>query len=78
MLTFVFNQFGGSKNGGGPLALFIALLCVLLINALIVEFTYNKVAPHLISNAGGDVRNFVPLTFTQGLYLSLLGHAIVS
>ena len=51
------NKFGVM----GMVALFFVL------KVLVVQWTYNKIAPKLISNWGNSTKQFKPLTFEEAL-----------
>ena len=74
-------MFGGGKkirsalNGSmdtSKLSLVAVGIVFFILKALVVQWSYNKVAPKLISNAGNTTKQFVPLTFEEALLFTLL------
>jgi hypothetical protein len=58
-----------------PVGIIVMLVILFLLRALIVEFTYNKVAPKLIGNwssVSSKDRKFEPLTFEEALLFTVL------
>jgi hypothetical protein len=80
----MFNQvmmLGGGKKiksvirgEGGVDTLSMSALLVLffILKVLVVQWSYNKVAPKLISNMGNSTQQFKPLTFEESLLFTLL------
>jgi hypothetical protein len=60
---------GLGTNKFGVMAM-VALFFVLKV--LVVQWSYNKIAPKLISNWGNSTKQFVPLTFEESLMFTLL------
>lgn len=78
-----FAMLGGGKeriksvmNSKGPwsnkLSLLAILLFFLIIKALVVQITYNKVWPVLVRNSGGSTHDFKPLVFQEALLITIL------
>ena len=71
---------GGMKSATKKLAadpqnthyLLIAVLGVILIKTLAVQWSYNIIFPRLISNFGASIKNFRPLTFYESFILVIL------
>ena len=80
----MFNQvmmLGGGKKiksvirgEGGVDTLSMSALLVLffILKVLVVQWSYNKIAPKLISNMGNSTQQFTPLTFEESLLFTLL------
>ena len=80
----MFNQvmiLGGGKKiksvlrgDGGVDTLSMSTLLVLffVLKVLVVQWSYNKIAPKLISNMGNSTQQFKPLTFEESLLFTLL------
>jgi len=80
----MFNQvmmLGGGKKiksvirgEGGVDTLSMSALLVLffILKVLVVQWSYNKIAPKLISNMGNSTQQFKPLTFEEALLFTLL------
>ena len=50
----------------------VLLLLLFLCRALVVQWSYNKIAPRFISNWGQSTHQFKPLSFEEALILTLL------
>ena len=58
-----------------PVAIVVMLIVLFLLRAMIVQFTYNSVAPKLIGNwssVSDKDRKFEPLTFNEALLFTIL------
>ena len=81
MLTTSLMMGGGSKKIKSVLAstnsiqdklnIIIMLILLFIFKALVVQWSYNKVAPRLISNWGHPIEQFRPLTFEEALLFTL-------
>ena len=60
----------GEKAGSATFLLSLVIFFVLRV--LIVQWTYNTIAPRLIGNLNQDTRQFKPLTFNEALMFVLL------
>jgi len=67
--TAIRKGMGGALGGG--VATF-ALVLFFVLKVLVVQWTYNKIAPKLISNWGNSTKQFKPLTFEDALMFTLL------
>tara|TARA_B110000495_G_C22747636_1_gene438155 strand:+ start:476 stop:733 length:258 start_codon:yes stop_codon:yes gene_type:complete len=56
----------------GQLNVIFLLTGLFLLRALVVQWTYNKIAPRFISNMGNSTQHFKPLTFEEALMFTLL------
>ena len=76
-------MLGGGKtkiksvmNSNGPLSEKLSVLFILLfflvLKALVVQITYNKVWPVIVRNSGGTTQNFKPLVFQEALMIVIL------
>jgi len=80
MLKDVMMLGGGKKiksvlrgeSNVNPLSVMTVLVLLFLLRSLIVQWTYNKVAPTLINNMGHQTQEFKPLTFEESLLFTLL------
>jgi hypothetical protein len=80
MLQNVMMLGGGKKiksvlrgeSGINHMSIMVILILIYLLRALIVQWTYNKVAPTLINNMGHQTHEFKPLTFEESLLFTLL------
>ena len=61
---------GGLGTNKFGVMVMVALFFVLKV--LVVQWTYNKIAPKLISNWGNSTKQFIPLTFEEALMFTLL------
>ena len=61
----------GSKDVNS-VAIIVMLVLFFILRVLVVQYTYNKVAPRLISNLGNPKQQFKPLTFEEALLFTLL------
>ena len=61
---------GGLGTNKFGVMIMVALFFVLKV--LVVQWTYNKIAPKLISNWGNSTKQFIPLTFEEALMFTLL------
>lgn len=56
---------------------FFIIILLLVLKAFLVRYTYNTIAPKLISNSGGDVNNFRELDFVEALLFIILVHSLL-
>ena len=80
----MFNQvmmLGGGKElknavrgglGGNKIKVTALLVLFFVLKILVVQYSYNKIAPKLISNWGNSTQQFKPLTFEESLLFTLL------
>ena len=82
----MFNQvmmLGGGKKiksvlrgdgglGTDTLSMSALLVLFFILKVLVVQWSYNKIAPKLISNMGNSTQQFKPLTFEESLLFTLL------
>ena len=80
----MFNQvmmLGGGKElksavrggiGTNKLTMTALLVLFFVLKVLVVQWSYNKIAPKLISNMGNSTQQFKPLTFEEALLFTLL------
>ena len=80
----MFNQvmmLGGGKElknavrgglGTNKLTMMGLLVLFFVLKVLVVQYSYNKIAPKLISNWGNSTQQFKPLTFEEALLFTLL------
>tara|TARA_Y100000385_G_C12666309_1_gene455989 strand:+ start:276 stop:533 length:258 start_codon:yes stop_codon:yes gene_type:complete len=80
----MFNQvmmLGGGKElksvvrgglGTNKLTMTALLVLFFVLKVLVVQWSYNKIAPKLISNMGNSTQQFKPLTFEESLLFTLL------
>ncbi len=61
----------GEMNGN-KLSLMVMLVLLFVLKAMVVQWSYNKVAPRLVSNMGNSTQQFKPLTFEEALMFTLL------
>jgi hypothetical protein len=57
----------GKLSDNEPVKMIILIFLFIILKVLVVQYTYNTIAPVITQNAGGDVRKFKPLTFEQSL-----------
>ena len=76
-----FVMYGGGKKvkntlvtGKLSMSIIVLLLGVYILKALVVQLSYNSVAPRLISNWGQDTSNFRQLTFQEALMFTILAN----
>ena len=74
-------MYGGGKKvktalvtGTLSISMIALLVGVYLLKAIIVQITYNSVAPRLIANWGNQTSQFKPLTFQEALMFTLLAN----
>jgi hypothetical protein len=60
------------ESSVNPLSVIVVLIILFLIRALVVQLSYNTIAPKLIGNWGHDEREFQPLTFEESLMFTIL------
>ena len=77
MLKFLahLNQFGGAKTaktGKFPWMALLLSLILLLVRALLVQWSYNAVMPYVFVSMGGNPQAFQDLTLTNSLVLVIL------
>jgi hypothetical protein len=80
MLTNAMMLGGGKKiksvlrgeSDIGDMKVIVLLTLFFILKALVVQWTYNKVAPTLIRNMGQNLDTFKPLTFEEALMFTLL------
>jgi len=48
------------------------LILLFIVQVMVVQWSYNKIAPKLISNMGNSTQQFKPLTFEESLLFTLL------
>ena len=65
----IMNSNGSISN---KISLLVILLFFLVLKALIVQITYNRVWPVLVRNSGGSTRNFKGLKFQEALLITIL------
>lgn len=69
---------GGSTKSflpqGNNLQTFLILLVVFFIKVYLVQFSYNFVAPKLISDFGNKESAFKELSFSQAIFLVILAN----
>ena len=58
--------------GTNKLSMMALLVLFFVLKVLVVQWSYNKVAPKLISNWGNSTQQFKPLTFEEALMFTLL------
>ena len=58
--------------GTNKLSMMALLVLFFVLKVLVVQWSYNKVAPKLISNWGNSTQQFKPLTFEEALLFTLL------
>lgn len=56
----------------GSATFLLSLVIFFVLRVLIVQWTYNTIAPRLIGNLNQDTRQFKPLTFNEALMFVLL------
>lgn len=70
------NQMGGAKmaksSGKFPWVAFLVSLLLLVIKALIVQWSYNYVAPKVFVSMGGNPAAFHNLSLADALVLCIL------
>lgn len=57
---------------GGKFGLLAMLLFFLVLKALVVQITYNRMWPVLVRNSGGSTHDFKPLVFQEALLITIL------
>lgn len=62
----------GKISEESPLKMIGLIVLFIILKVVVVQYTYNSVAPVIIQNAGGDIRKFKPLTFEQSLTFIVL------
>jgi len=60
------------QNDVNQVTILLLLTLLFVLRALVVQWTYNKVAPKLIYNWGHSVQQFQPLNFQDALMFTLL------
>jgi len=68
---------GGSKiqkmlAGQNFIRIMMFSILLILIQTYIVQLTYNMIWPKIVTNSGGDDRQFRPLTYYESLLIVLL------
>lgn len=82
MLRFLenLNQIGGAKmaksSGKFPWAAFLLSILLIIIRALLVQWSYNLVMPKVFVSMGGNPQAFRELTLTDAIILSILTSAL--
>ena len=61
-----------SGLGTNKLSMMALLVLFFVLKVLVVQWSYNKIAPKLISNWGNSTQQFKPLTFEEALMFTLL------
>lgn len=77
---YLVKQIGGAQkttNISGNLMILVILTLSLLIRALIVQYSYNAVAPTFIKNMGGSLQSYSAITFVDALLLVLLVSSLI-
>ena len=80
MLSNIVMMGGGKKvkallngeTGANPLAVMAVLIVLFLLRALVVQVTYNKVVPKIVSQWNKTDNEFKPLTFEEALLFTIL------
>tara|TARA_B100000212_G_C27170324_1_gene445777 strand:- start:233 stop:466 length:234 start_codon:yes stop_codon:yes gene_type:complete len=54
------------------MTIFFMAIIILLLKVFAVQITYNKIYPKLVLNSGGNIDNFVSLSFYESLIFVLL------
>ena len=69
---------GSTKNfmPSGNMQTFLFVFVIFFIKVYLVQFSYNYVAPKLMSDFGnvGKDKQFEPMTFTQAIFLVILAN----
>lgn len=73
-------MYGGAKQlkqiikgeKASSATMIVSLVVLFVLRVLIVQWTYNTIAPRLIGNLNQDTREFQPLTFNEALMFVLL------
>ena len=60
------------KMNTSKLSMIAMIALFFVLKVLVVQYTYNKIAPKIISNMGNSTQQFVPLTFEEALLFTLL------
>ena len=58
--------------GTNKLTMIGLLVLFFILKVLVVQWSYNKIAPKIISNMGNSTQQFKPLTFEESLIFTLL------
>ena len=58
--------------GTNKFGVMVTVALFFVLKVLVVQWTYNKIAPKLISNWGNSTQQFKPLTFEEALLFTLL------
>tara|TARA_B100000212_G_C27003005_1_gene375798 strand:+ start:190 stop:426 length:237 start_codon:yes stop_codon:yes gene_type:complete len=64
------------KSGTFSIGIISMLVFIYAGKALLVMYTYNSVAPRLISNWDRDTNNFRPLSYTEALMFTILANML--
>ena len=60
------------NDGTNKLTMIGLLVLFFILKVLVVQWSYNKIAPKIISNMGNSTQQFKPLTFEESLMFTLL------
>ena len=67
---------GSTKNftPEGNIQTFLFVFIIFFIKVYLVQFSYNYVAPKLMTDFGNKDKQFEPMTFTQAIFLVILAN----
>ena len=76
----MYNQSGGSLNSMGSNSAFIFCVSLVLffIKVLLVQISYNIVAPRLLSSYNINMMRYRPLSFIEAIFLVILFNNLFS
>jgi len=74
-MGFVNQVFSGGGKKGETINIFFLMFTIFIIKVFLVYYSYNHIAPKLISNIQDEpVKNFRPLTFVESAIFVILAN----